>query len=96
MLAFSRGIIFWDSVICRIFGVQQNIRLLPIVKIWVSVVLYYRSETAVMAVIVAVWIVLFAFLIGLPPSGEDNIPEVVIGVDAETGIGFSGMVARWL
>lgn len=45
-----------------------------------------------MAVIVAVWIVLFAFLIGLPPSGEDNIPEVVIGVDAETGIGFSDRI----
>ena len=92
----SKGILFWYSAFCRIIGVQQNIPIRQIAKIWVSVVLYYRSETAVMAVIVAVWIVLFAFLIGLPPSGEDNIPEVVIGADAETGIGFSGMVARWL
>ena len=39
----------------------------------------FSGEAAVLAAIVAVWMVLFAFLVGLPSSGEDAIPVVVVG-----------------
>ena len=47
----------------------------------------FSGETAVLAVIVAVWMVLFAFIVGLPPSDDNDVPVVVItGADAEPGI----------
>ena len=53
---------------------------------------FSKSEAATLAVIVAVWMVLFAFLIGLPSSGEDEIPELITGPDSESGMGYADRI----
>ena len=49
---------------------------------------FSRSEAAFFACIVAVWMVLFAFLIGLPSSGDNEIPAIVLEANTESSIGY--------
>ena len=62
------------SAICRIFGVQQNIRLLPIVKIWVLVGLYHFDLSKVKST----WTLTCFFVFNAPMPSHGPVHVVLV------------------